>query len=71
MQHYIVMIVRWCNGNTADFGSAFPGSSPGRVNQFQPGKTGSALRPLKTCSDQLQVFLFGEPGGTLLMRSAS
>ena len=27
------MIVRWCNGNTADFGSAFPGSNPGRTTQ--------------------------------------
>jgi hypothetical protein len=29
----LIMIVRWCNGNTADFGSAFPGSNPGRTTR--------------------------------------
>lgn len=26
-----MVIVRWCNGNTADFGSAFQGSNPCRT----------------------------------------
>src|SRR5262245_57902352 len=26
-------VTRWCNGNTRDFGSLIPGSSPGRVAQ--------------------------------------
>ena len=26
-----LVITRWCNGNTRDFGSLVPGSSPGRV----------------------------------------
>jgi hypothetical protein len=35
--HYNLSVTtRWCNGNTADFGSAIPGSSPGRVASPQP-----------------------------------
>ena len=37
----------WCNGNTADSGPAFPGSSPGIPTQ-------------KSAIIQVALFLFGE-----------
>jgi ribosome maturation factor RimP len=39
-------IVRWCNGSTADFGSACPGSNPGRTTKVKRERFGGDRCPL-------------------------
>ena len=46
--HFLCLIGVWCNGNTADSGPAFPGSSPGTpTNLFSillPGQGGGVKK---------------------------
>ena len=50
---------RWCNGNTRDFGSLVPGSSPGRVaGQVCTSSKGSAKLDVTWKSTRLCVKIF-------------